>query len=509
MGISDILSSLGSGINGVANGLGGALFPNDPNQSQYVDPAQSAAARNNALISLGLGIMRAPYSMTGMGSGLLDAYQGSQQGYQSAMDNAFKHTLIKRELDQQAQDREFQQQERAIQLKQSDLGLKQAERADRTQAATVAQRVLKGLSTASDPTAYLGLIQNDPDVKDAFSSLGIQTPYVGPMSQPGNLEQFRQQLATAASAAPSPTPIKLSQGDVLLNPNDPSQVLASAAPKGDISIEKGVSVGNNQVQDFTIDHHTGQRTPISPPYTSTGQQRLSITSGNLADWTPEALDQAAESLRLTGKLPSNLGKGSPVVPQLYAMAAAKAKAQGQDSTAAVFNQQAFHAGSQAMGALTKQQNMVGAFEATANKNLDLALQLSANVDRTGSPLINRGLQAWRTGVTSDPDTKAFVNALVAARTEYAKVLSGATGSTGVTDSARHEAEQLFSTVDSPETLQKVIGVAKQEMRNRMDSFTEQQARLKDSLTGAGPAPTSAAPTAPSGTPAGADGKPLW
>src|SRR6185503_6936762 len=155
----------------------------------------------------------------------------AQGNYQGAMDRAFQHTLVKRALDNQAQDREFQLSQREIQGKEAALGLKQAERADRTQAATVAQRVLKGLSTASDPTAYLGLIQNDPDVKDAFSSLGIQTPYVGPLSQPGNLDQFKQQLTTAAAAAPPPAPIKLSQGDVLLNPNDPSQVLASAAPK--------------------------------------------------------------------------------------------------------------------------------------------------------------------------------------------------------------------------------------------------------------------------------------
>src|SRR4051812_20853348 len=146
---------------------------------------------------------------------------GADQSYQGAMDRAYQHTFAKRQLENQQQDRDFLQQERALQLKTGDLGLKQAQRNDRTQAATVAQRVMKGLAAAPDKNAYLNLIQNDPDVKDAFSTLNIQPPYVGPMAASGNLDQFTQQLGTAASAAPAPAPIKLSQGDVLLNPNDP------------------------------------------------------------------------------------------------------------------------------------------------------------------------------------------------------------------------------------------------------------------------------------------------
>lgn len=487
MALSDILG----GISNVGQGLGASLFPTDPSLNGMVDPSTAAAARNGALIKLGLGIMRAPYSMTGLGSGLLDAYSGSQDSFNGAMQSAFKNTVLRHAVD-------YEQEQRAHELKVQG-------QQDRENAAVTAQRILTGMKNASDPAAYLNLVQNTPDAQNAFTKLGIQPPYTGPLANPQNLQDFQSQLGAAAGvSAPAQAPIKLGAGEELVAPAgapNAFQPIASNAPKPDLE-RFTRTTDDGKTQDYLLDKHTGKTDPVGAPYTSTAQQRLNITSGNLADWTPEALDQAAESLRLTGKLPSNLGKGSPVVPQLYAMAAAKAKAAGQDSTAAVFNQQAFHAGGMALSQLTKQQNTIGAFEATAEKNMDLALSLSDKVDRSGSPLINRAIMHWKQGITGDPDTASFVNALTAARTEYAKVLSGATGAAGISDAGRREAEELFSKVTSPEALKATIATAKQEMQNRMSSFTEQEARLKDSMTGAAPnsAAPAGAPTAPVGAP---------
>jgi len=498
MGIGDILSGLGSGINNVANGLGNALYPTDPNQGQYVDPAQAAAARNNALISLGLGIMRAPYSMTGIGSGLLDAYQGSQQGYQSAMDNAFKHTLIKRQLDQQTQDREFQQQERAIQLKQSDLGLKQAERADRTQAATVAQRVLKGLSTASDPTAYLGLIQNDPDVKDAFSSLGIQAPYVGPMSQPGNLEQFKQQLATAAAAAPSPTPIKLSQGDVLLNPNDPSQVLASAAPKSTVEYkdagDKLVPVNSvtglpvtglapipksqtpsQEAKNFAPDESqlmaAMAQQGVSLPAGLRSQQQMKSTFRGLIDANPgKTPDQIADLVR-TGQLDFNGAKKSTA--QLMTQAAAA-------------NVQA-----------SKLEKDFAQLEPLIAKLPD-----APNV-------INRALVGLKNNLSfgGDKDSAKLVLYMREAATEYAKLSSGSTGSAAPAEGNIKEAVEIFHKAFTEGGYQGLKEAMIKSAQNKRDAVQEglKAASTRGASTGNAPQST----TVTTGAPAGADGKPLW
>lgn len=501
MSISDILGSLGSGINTVANGLGGALFPGDPNQSQYVDPAQATAARNNSLIQLGLGIMKAPYSMTGMGSGLLDAYQGSQQGYQSAMDNAFKHTLIKRQLDQQSQDRDFLQQERAIQLKQGDLGLKQAERADRTQAATVAQRVLKGLSTASDPTAYLGLIQNDPDVKDAFSSLGIQSPYVGPMANPGNLDQFKQQLTTAAAAAPPVAPIKLSQGDVLLDPNNPSGTpLASAAPKSTVEYK---DAGDRLIPVNNVTGQVVQGLPAIPKSLTVAQQRQ-VDGQTL---TPEAIDLAARRLKNgeeASKVLANFGRGSQgaaniaAVQNRFAQLAATPDANGQTMGAEDIATRV-----QELAAEKRSRLELGAREGRIAPRVQeainfagIAKQASADVPRSGFLPWNKLSQMADTQL-SDPKLAKLKAATVSLINAYAASVGG--GAIHVHD--QETAGKLLSSAQSPEAYNAVVDQLITESKAALASPKQVMSDLRKNSTGK--------TTASSNAPAGADGKPLW
>jgi len=441
-------------INGGATALGNGLFPTDPNVAPYVDPASSAAARNNALISLGLGIMRAPYSMTGLGSGLLDAFQGSQQNYQNAMDNAFKHTLIKRQLDQQAQDREFQLSQREIQGKEAALGLKQAERADRTQAATVAQRVLKGLSTAQDPSSYLGLIQNDPDVKDAFQTLGIQAPYVGPLAQPGNLDQFRQQLTTAASAAPPPAPIKLSAGDMLLDPNNPSAPpIASAAPKSTVEWK------DDGTQLIPVNNVTGQRVPGLAP--------IPKPNSNFGGDNSELLAALASH---GVSLPAGLRSKQQMAATLEGLRA-KFPDKSPDEIATLIgnNQIDFSGNKKASMDFTtgKAGNTV--------RSLNVAVQhlgtLDTLTDALGNgnlPLLNRVANTWKsqTGQTA-PATFEAAKKIVA--DEVVKAIVGSGG--GVAD--REEAAKTINAAQSPAQLKAVIATYKQLMGGQLEGLRHQ------------------------------------
>lgn len=204
------------------------------------------------------------------------------------------------------------------------------------------------------------------------------------------------------------------------------------------------------------------------------------------------LDLAAQTYLQTGTMPSGLSRVPGASLKIVERAAEMAAANGDTAKSAVLNRQAVSAGKAALSKLTTQKALVGAFEKTAAKNMDLAAALSSQIARTNSPLVNRGIMAFQQGVAGDPQTAQFVNALIAARTEYAKVLSGATGAAGITDSARAEANHLFSTATSNETLQAVLKVAKQEMANRMTSFDDQIAEVTASTAGA-PAPAAAAP----------------
>lgn len=196
--------------------------------------------------------------------------------------------------------------------------------------------------------------------------------------------------------------------------------------------------------------------------------------------TPEGLNLAAESFKTKGQMIPGLSRSPQTAGNIVNQAALLGSNGGNSPADIMQGQQDYKANQVGLSALVKQQQMVGAFEKTAIKNLDLALERGSKVDRTGSPLINKGIIAFNQGVRGDPETASFVNALIAARTEYAKVLSGATGAQGITDSARHEAEDLFSKATSQETLGAVIATAKQEMANRMSSFDEQKAELQRS-----------------------------
>ena len=492
-----MFGSLIDGINSGATKLTNALYPSDPNIGGYVDPATSESARNNALITLGLGIMSAPYSMTGLGSGLLAAYQGSQNAYQGAMDRAFQHTLVKRALDQQAQDREFQLSQREIQGKEAALGLKQAERADRTQAATVAQRVLKGLSTASDPTSYLGLIQNDPDVKDAFQTLGIQAPYVGPLAQSGNLDQFRQQLTTAASSAPPPAPIKLSQGDVLLDPNNPSgPPLASAAPKSTVEWK---DAGDKLIP---VNNVTGQQVPgLAPiPKTQTPTQesknfapdesRLMAALAEQGVSLPAGL-RSQQQMKATfrGLLDRNPGKTPDEVAdlvrtgQLDFNGAKKSTAQLM-TTAAAANVQA----------------------SKLEKDFAQIEPLVAKLPNAPS-LVNRALVGLKNNLSfgGDKDTAALVTYLREAATEYAKLSSGSTGSAAPAEGNIHEAVAIFQNALTQGGYQGLKEAILKSAQNKRDAV--QEGLRAASARGAGTGSSTATTT--TGAPVGADGKPLW
>jgi len=496
MSISDVLSGIGGGINTVANGIGGALFPGDPNLAQYVDPASAAAARNNALITLGLGIMRAPYSMTGLGGGLLDAYQGSQQGYQKAMDSAFQHTLIKRELDQNAEDRAHKLAMDELALKQGELGLKQSERTDRTQAATVAQRVLKGLSTASDPTAYLGLIQNDPDVKDAFQTLGIQAPYVGPMSQPGNLEQFKQQLATAASAAPPPTPIKLSQGDVLLNPNDPSQVLASAAPKSTVEYK---DAGDKLIP---VNNVTGQVVPGLAPIPKT--QTPTQEAKNFAPDESQLMGALAEA---GVSLPAGLRSQQQMKSTFRGLIDRNpGKTPDQIADLVRTGQLDFNGAKKSTAQLMTQSAAANVQASKLEKDFAQLEPLIAKLPDAPN-VINRALVGLKNNLSfgGDKDSAKLVLYMREAATEYAKLSSGSTGSAAPAEGNIKEAVEIFHKAFTEGGYQGLKEAMIQSARNKRDAVQEGLKAASTRGASTGNAPSSAS----SGAPAGADGKPLW
>lgn len=166
-----------------------------------------------------------------------------------------------------------------------------------------------------------------------------------------------------------------------------------------------------------------------------------------------------------------LGKRDPVTD-----------ASGQGASAAITgNTAGIKAGTSTLTDMTKRTAIADASENTASTNLDLAYSMMLKADQTGSPLINGIQNKIRSGVMGDPDVSAYVNSLTTAANEYARVVSMATGSQGITDAARKEGHDLFNPMLAPEQLRNNIATAKKEMANRTGSLHSQIAQQKQGL----------------------------
>lgn len=222
----------------------------------------------------------------------------------------------------------------------------------------------------------------------------------------------------------------------------------------------------------------------------------------------DALDMAADRYRLDGTLPPNLGRGTQGAANTVAVlnrAAAKAKDRGEDGEAARITQLANKANSMALGQLTKQETMVGAFEKNFTRNADLALEQSKKVNRTGVPVINRWILAGKKNVAGDPEVAQFDLYMKSAINEYTKIISGSMGNAAMAEGEIKKVEGLLNSAQTDAQVQAVIAGMKKETDNRMKGFTEQKAELTKSMRGA-PAAAPEKPTPGKTAPAAANAK---
>lgn len=243
-----------------------------------------------------------------------------------------------------------------------------------------------------------------------------------------------------------------------------------------------------------------QPDPKDPTKTITGMWRLPTKGGEAPTFLPgdqlagkastgDATDPAtvkylADQYRITGQLPS-LGMGAnPMREAILKRAATDAGASGQTGADAVAQHADAKTTTQALGQLSKNRAMVESFAQTAAQNADLALgYMSKGAGPTGSPIVDRWIRSGGQNIAGDADVTNFNTALTTFKNEYAKIMSGATGAQGSTDSARHEADTLINPNMSQTQIMGGIKVMKQEMENRRRGLESQHQQLLDSLSG--------------------------
>lgn len=207
----------------------------------------------------------------------------------------------------------------------------------------------------------------------------------------------------------------------------------------------------------------------------------------------DAVDLAATRYRIDGTMPS-LGMGSASTrAKILNRAAEMAVAEGNTAEASSLRMVANKANAQALGQLTKQEQLVSSFEKTANKNADLALALSDKVDRAGSPVFDRWVQSGRKSIAGDSAVASFHAANETFVNEYAKIISGSMGNTPVSDQARQHAHEILDTAFTKDQYVAVMKVLKQEMGNRMSGFADQKRELMANIQGTTAAPQATTP----------------
>lgn len=199
--------------------------------------------------------------------------------------------------------------------------------------------------------------------------------------------------------------------------------------------------------------------------------------------SPAALDQAANMYHDTGTLIS-AGMGKDGTAMRTAIMNREGELYPKTDLASAKTDYLSNQG--AIKGLEKTKAQVLTFENTAGRNLDLADSLSKQVDRTGSPLINKYLLYAKGQIAGDADTTKLKNAVETAASEYAKVMSG--GMSGqVSDAKQAHARDMLSASMSNGTFSQVVALMKQEMGNRRSGYDDQLKELRSGRPGATPA----------------------
>lgn len=204
------------------------------------------------------------------------------------------------------------------------------------------------------------------------------------------------------------------------------------------------------------------------------QATEALTSAGML--TDDAVEQTAKRYLETGVMPP-LGMGDKTTRQRVLNKAAELDPTGNIAS----NSASFRSDQGSLATLQKQRDAVGAFEGTALKNLDNFLDLAKKVPDTGSPVFNTPLRALGSKGLGSTDLAAYNAARTVVVPEFAKILSSPTAAGQLSDSARHEVENVIS---GNATLAQTLAVAnllKKDAENRRQSYDEQISKVRERI----------------------------
>lgn len=195
--------------------------------------------------------------------------------------------------------------------------------------------------------------------------------------------------------------------------------------------------------------------------------------------TPAGLDAAAMMFAKTGQLPP-MGMGASAAAQRAKIINRAAELDPSIDLAAA--KADYDANRASLSKLQQQRDAIGAFEETALKNLDIFIEQAKKISDTGSPMLNRPLRAIQEAGLGSAELTAFNTARRTVIPEFAKILANPGLSGQLSDSARHEIEEVISGNATLKQTLAAADILKRDARNRRESYDDQIAAIRARLS---------------------------
>ena len=227
-----------------------------------------------------------------------------------------------------------------------------------------------------------------------------------------------------------------------------------------------------------ISDDSGNWTPIPPNSIPKEVMKMGASqrNSNVSLLDENGIDYVAQDYRRNGS--SVLSRFSATdKAKVINKASELAKADGNTSEAESLQRFSIHANQIALNQLTKQEQLVVAYEKTADKQLNLLVELGRKVPKTDWPIVNSALMKGEKNIAGSPAANNFLSSAIATQGEFAKILSGSTSAAGATDASRREAADMISPYMSEEQLESLVPNLKREMEFRKQGYVEQKAEL--------------------------------
>lgn len=280
------------------------------------------------------------------------------------------------------------------------------------------------------------------------------------------------------------------------------QAIGDAVQRGPQAVASLLGRMQMGAKDFAAAEVSRRNAATSEGNLAVSQQRearLAAQDKSLEDQSVlghDALVNAATRYNIDGTMPPlGMGKaGAKTRGAILDMAAELAK--GTDPADQRLRQISTKANTSALADLSKREAQVGAFERNFVRNADIVEKMSTKMDQSGSPIIQKWINAGKKKVGGDPDIAALDVAIKAVVNEYGKIVSGSMGNTAVAQSEIKRMEDLLNNANTTEQVIAILNTMRQETDNRMVGFKEEKSRLRGDISGKPAAAGAAAPAAP-------------